>query len=140
MMSAAFPPDKMLNGHGENQDTKGKGRARQWVDTIDNELGKMNGHVDRPAKRHRRRHSRSGSTDSGGSSLQEQRDNLPIAQGALISRWAPSVCFYGTIGKESLIRELRANDVTILLGETGSGKTTRERTAYFPSHTSTPNS
>lgn len=86
-MSTAFPSDKMLNGRVENSgntDAKGKGHARQWIDTIDNELEKVNGHVDRPAKRHRRRHSRSGSTDSGGSSLQEQRENLPIARGAFV--------------------------------------------------------
>lgn len=30
------------------------------------------------------------------------------------------------IGRDALIREIKANDVTVLLGETGSGKTTRE--------------
>ncbi|KAI9574330.1 P-loop containing nucleoside triphosphate hydrolase protein [Boletus coccyginus] len=39
--------------------------------------------------------------------LQRQREQLPIAK-----------------GKDALIREIRDNDVTILLGETGSGKTT----------------
>ncbi|KAF9236191.1 P-loop containing nucleoside triphosphate hydrolase protein [Melanogaster broomeanus] len=40
--------------------------------------------------------------------LQKQREQLPIAT-----------------GRDALIRELRENDVTILLGETGSGKTTQ---------------
>ncbi|KAF9061454.1 P-loop containing nucleoside triphosphate hydrolase protein [Rhodocollybia butyracea] len=40
--------------------------------------------------------------------IQEQRSKLPIAK-----------------GKEALIREFRENDVTVLLGETGSGKTTQ---------------
>ncbi|RDB16014.1 putative ATP-dependent RNA helicase prh1 [Hypsizygus marmoreus] len=40
--------------------------------------------------------------------LQEQRRNLPIAK-----------------GREALIQEIRNNDVTVLLGETGSGKTTQ---------------
>ena len=29
-------------------------------------------------------------------------------------------------GRDALIEKLRMNDVTVLLGETGSGKTTRE--------------
>ncbi|KAG6373740.1 P-loop containing nucleoside triphosphate hydrolase protein [Boletus reticuloceps] len=40
--------------------------------------------------------------------LQKQREQLPIAK-----------------GKDALVREIRDNDVTILLGETGSGKTTQ---------------
>ncbi|KAF9523914.1 ATP-dependent RNA helicase Prh1 [Crepidotus variabilis] len=40
--------------------------------------------------------------------IQEQRHNLPIAK-----------------GKDALIEEIRKNDVTVLLGETGSGKTTQ---------------
>ncbi|KIJ20501.1 hypothetical protein PAXINDRAFT_96688 [Paxillus involutus ATCC 200175] len=40
--------------------------------------------------------------------LQKQREQLPIAK-----------------GRDALIREIRDNDVTILLGETGSGKTTQ---------------
>ncbi|KAJ8594004.1 P-loop containing nucleoside triphosphate hydrolase protein [Rhizopogon salebrosus TDB-379] len=41
-------------------------------------------------------------------SLQKQREQLPIAR-----------------GREALIREIQENDTTILLGETGSGKTTQ---------------
>ncbi|KAI0272910.1 P-loop containing nucleoside triphosphate hydrolase protein [Russula aff. rugulosa BPL654] len=40
--------------------------------------------------------------------LQEQREQLPIAR-----------------GRESLVRSIALNDVTIILGETGSGKTTQ---------------
>ncbi|KAF8501122.1 P-loop containing nucleoside triphosphate hydrolase protein [Russula emetica] len=40
--------------------------------------------------------------------LQEQRERLPIAR-----------------GRESLVRSIALNDVTIILGETGSGKTTQ---------------
>lgn len=40
--------------------------------------------------------------------LQKQREQLPIAK-----------------GRDALIREIRESDVTILLGETGSGKTTQ---------------
>ncbi|THH06079.1 hypothetical protein EW146_g9723 [Bondarzewia mesenterica] len=42
------------------------------------------------------------------SALQEQRAQLPIAQ-----------------GREAIVRAIEANDVTIILGETGSGKTTQ---------------
>ncbi|KAJ7081333.1 P-loop containing nucleoside triphosphate hydrolase protein [Mycena belliarum] len=42
------------------------------------------------------------------SSIQEQRRLLPIAK-----------------GREALVAEIRANEVTVLLGETGSGKTTQ---------------
>ncbi|KAF7365474.1 hypothetical protein MVEN_00420400 [Mycena venus] len=40
--------------------------------------------------------------------IQEQRRQLPIAS-----------------GKDALVQEIKANDVTVLLGETGSGKTTQ---------------
>ncbi|KAF7296568.1 hypothetical protein HMN09_01063900 [Mycena chlorophos] len=42
------------------------------------------------------------------SAIQEQRRELPIAR-----------------GREALIREISANEVTVLIGETGSGKTTQ---------------
>ncbi|KAJ7134299.1 P-loop containing nucleoside triphosphate hydrolase protein [Mycena epipterygia] len=45
---------------------------------------------------------------SGPSTLQEQRRQLPIA-----------------MGRDALVQEIKANDVTVLLGETGSGKTTQ---------------
>ncbi|KAG5718719.1 putative ATP-dependent RNA helicase prh1 [Termitomyces sp. T112] len=44
----------------------------------------------------------------GTAHLQEQRNQLPIAK-----------------GRDALIQEIRNNDVTVLLGETGSGKTTQ---------------
>ncbi|KIK69778.1 hypothetical protein GYMLUDRAFT_34176 [Collybiopsis luxurians FD-317 M1] len=48
------------------------------------------------------------SASSKHSILAEQRSKLPIAK-----------------GKDALLREIRENDVTVLLGETGSGKTTQ---------------
>ncbi|KAJ7065075.1 hypothetical protein B0H15DRAFT_958582, partial [Mycena belliarum] len=48
------------------------------------------------------------------SSIQEQRRLLPIAK-----------------GREALVAEIRANEVTVLLGETGSGKTTRGGPQYL---------
>lgn len=54
------------------------------------------------------------SSASKKSALQEQRRELPIAQ-----------------GREALVEEIRKNDVTVLLGETGSGKTTRASTPFL---------
>ncbi|KAK7028817.1 Salivary acidic proline-rich phosphoprotein 1/2 [Paramarasmius palmivorus] len=47
-------------------------------------------------------------TTSKYAAIQEQKANLPIAK-----------------GKQALINEFKENDVTVLLGETGSGKTTQ---------------
>ncbi|KAF8879493.1 P-loop containing nucleoside triphosphate hydrolase protein [Infundibulicybe gibba] len=49
-----------------------------------------------------------GPSNSKSSALQQQRRQLPIAK-----------------GREALIEEIRRNDITVLLGETGSGKTTQ---------------
>ncbi|KAJ3516974.1 hypothetical protein NLJ89_g793 [Agrocybe chaxingu] len=50
----------------------------------------------------------SGSISAKAKVIQEQRRRLPIAQ-----------------GRDALIDEIRSHDVTVLLGETGSGKTTQ---------------
>ncbi|KAJ7070122.1 P-loop containing nucleoside triphosphate hydrolase protein [Mycena amicta] len=47
-------------------------------------------------------------SNGAASVIQEQRRELPIAR-----------------GKEALVREISANEVTVLIGETGSGKTTQ---------------
>ncbi|KAK2465764.1 hypothetical protein APHAL10511_002308 [Amanita phalloides] len=53
--------------------------------------------------------------------LQEEREKLPIAK-----------------GREALIEELRKNDVTVLVGETGSGKTTQVPQYLLESGISSP--
>ncbi|KAK0213003.1 P-loop containing nucleoside triphosphate hydrolase protein [Desarmillaria ectypa] len=59
--------------------------------------------------RKRLRTSQSGcATSTPPSTIQEQRNSLPIAK-----------------GKAAIIEEIRNNDVTVLIGETGSGKTTQ---------------
>ena len=69
--------------------------------------------------------------------LQEQREQLPIARGGTIANlhnidkayeFLPSPL----LGRESLMRSIALNDVTIILGETGSGKTTRLSTSALP--------
>jgi HrpA-like RNA helicase len=62
--------------------------------------------------------------------LQEQRKQLPIARGGTITNLHnvdnPSEFLsFPLLGRESLVRSIALNDVTIILGETGSGKTTR---------------
>ncbi|KAH6911559.1 ATP-dependent RNA helicase Prh1 [Coprinopsis sp. MPI-PUGE-AT-0042] len=98
-----------------------------WVDVSDEEPPKhnlkrngalLNGDSSVGHKRKKARHSYNpgGPNQNGSSSgsstafsvIQEQRAQLPIAQ-----------------GREALVEEIRNNDVTVLLGETGSGKTTQ---------------
>jgi HrpA-like RNA helicase len=62
--------------------------------------------------------------------LQEQREQLPIARGGIITNLhnidkASEFLPFPLLGRESLVRSIALNDVTIILGETGSGKTTR---------------
>jgi HrpA-like RNA helicase len=62
--------------------------------------------------------------------LQEQREQLPIARGETITNLhnidkASEVLPFPLLGRESLVRSISLNDVVIILGETGSGKTTR---------------
>ncbi|KII90512.1 hypothetical protein PLICRDRAFT_39073 [Plicaturopsis crispa FD-325 SS-3] len=61
-----------------------------------------------PKKARKSRGSLGKAGDAKYEALQEQRRQLPIAQ-----------------GKDALVREIAKNDVTVLLGETGSGKTTQ---------------
>ncbi|KAL0069171.1 Salivary acidic proline-rich phosphoprotein 1/2 [Marasmius tenuissimus] len=67
-------------------------------------------------------------TSSKYAAIQEQRANLPIARGETHST-IPAISIhdpsFATIGKEALLNEFREHDVTVLLGETGSGKTTQ---------------
>ena len=62
--------------------------------------------------------------------IQEQRIQLPIAKGMVLLLHKIWTCFfYGFMtGRDALVEKLRKNDVTVLLGETGSGKTTRALT------------
>ncbi len=69
--------------------------------------------------------------------LQEQREQLPIARGGTITSLhnidkAPKFLPFPLLGRESLIRSVALNDVTIILGETGSGKTTRMSPCSLP--------
>ena len=62
--------------------------------------------------------------------LQEQREQLPIARGGTITNLhnidkSSEFLPFPLLGRESLVRSIALNDVTIILGETGSGKTTR---------------
>ncbi|KAJ7163228.1 ATP-dependent RNA helicase Prh1 [Mycena filopes] len=103
--------------HNNNNTAKRK-PIPKWVDVTDEDerIGKPR----RPPKRApgpqahstpppRKKARISGpSSNAGQDSIQEHRRQLPI--------WR---------GKDALIQEIRANEVTVLLGETGSGKTTQ---------------
>ncbi|KAG6813168.1 hypothetical protein H0H92_013575 [Tricholoma furcatifolium] len=102
-------------------------KARPWVDVSDDEdrprkktplkvasndiLPHQDAHV---RKKLKAQHTKNADYNTPGPStsinvdLQEQRKQLPIAK-----------------GRDALIQEIRNNDVTVLLGETGSGKTTQ---------------
>lgn len=116
-----------------------------WVDVGDDEdtqrkmphiNGTPNGHYGR-GKNARRKQARSswsvegttingsGAGSSNAAQLQEQRKQLPIAQGACLLFPVLLVIQSFGVGRDALIQEIRNNDVTVLLGETGSGKTTR---------------
>lgn len=69
--------------------------------------------------------------------LQEQRGQLPIARGETITNLRnidkiPEFFPFSLLGRESLMRSIAFNDVTIILGETGSGKTTRMSSSPLP--------
>ena len=59
--------------------------------------------------------------------LQEQRKQLPIAKGLSFCLTIPTIRLtLFPSGREALIREFKKNDTVVLVGETGSGKTTRQ--------------
>ncbi|KAF9005452.1 P-loop containing nucleoside triphosphate hydrolase protein [Cyathus striatus] len=101
----------MLNGHDTSRKHKRPRPSHSSETSSSPDL--PNGHnpnVDE-GKTHKRRalNGAGPSTHSAkAAALLEQRKQLPIAQ-----------------GRDALMDEIRANDVTVLLGETGSGKTTQ---------------
>lgn len=58
--------------------------------------------------------------------IQEQRTQLPIYTGKHGGIVVTIILTHKMAGKDALVQSIRENDVTVLLGETGSGKTTRE--------------
>ncbi|KAJ7189737.1 P-loop containing nucleoside triphosphate hydrolase protein [Mycena haematopus] len=109
-MPAAVTTKKMrlFDGSPAKHSTPFRRPIPKWVDVNDEEdhIGKrkrQNGilkHSTPPRKKAR--------LSGPLTAIQEQARQLPIAR-----------------GKDALVREIRANDVTVLLGETGSGKTTQ---------------
>lgn len=67
------------------------------------------------------------------------RSRLPIAQGESTSHFlAIPKPHLELSGKDSLLEIIRENDVIVLIGETGSGKTTRETRLTFVVFSSEP--
>ncbi|KAH9923577.1 P-loop containing nucleoside triphosphate hydrolase protein [Amylocystis lapponica] len=102
-------------------------REHAWIDVSDNERDsrarpgpgkrspskRFQGSIHLASREHRKKPRLSGTDDgfvpsSKNAVIQEQRKQLPIA-----------------LGKKAIIDEIQRNDVTILIGETGSGKTTQ---------------
>jgi hypothetical protein len=52
-------------------------------------------------------------------------ENSSPLQTVRVFTHAPVLVTNFSVGRDALIQEIRNNDVTVLLGETGSGKTTR---------------
>ncbi|KAK0241955.1 hypothetical protein EDD85DRAFT_421586 [Armillaria nabsnona] len=95
-------------------------QAVQWMDVSDDEdrprktplkvHGVLPNGQNRPQTNGRKRHRASQNgyvVSTPSTTIQEQKNSLPIAK-----------------GKAAIIEEIRNNDVTVLIGETGSGKTT----------------
>ncbi|KAG7446442.1 P-loop containing nucleoside triphosphate hydrolase protein [Guyanagaster necrorhizus] len=112
-MPTRLASDSLAQKYRKN-DTAAPRQAVQWMNVSDDEdrtrktpfkvhsNGQTNG-------RKRLRTSQNGcATSMPPSTIQEQRNSLPIAK-----------------GKAAIIEEIRSNDVTVLIGETGSGKTTQ---------------
>ncbi|KAI0700071.1 Asp-Glu-Ala-His box polypeptide 33 [Cytidiella melzeri] len=84
-------------------------RARTvWLENSDEENSPVKANNKDKESSPKKRSKRHDSAGGNKASIQEQRRLLPIAQ-----------------GKDALVQELRNNDVTVLIGETGSGKTTQ---------------
>ncbi|KAI0927410.1 hypothetical protein AcV5_007955 [Taiwanofungus camphoratus] len=112
---------KKLNGNA-HLPRRGHKRDHAWMDVSDDDLhvkhsGKFKSSTHRslktPTHESRKkpklsRNSKGAASNAKFVSILEQRRSLPIA-----------------IGKDALIDEIRNNDVTVLIGETGSGKTTQ---------------
>jgi flagellar biosynthesis GTPase FlhF len=131
-----LPPS---NGHYRQE--SGHSRKRTLVEMSDDDqdglgsshLGKpismngnMNGHKPNKKAKKTSMNGNSGTLNHN-IELQKQRVQLPIHSGMSSTLLGCTILkmMRFNIGKEALVREIRENDVTVLLGETGSGKTTR---------------
>lgn len=79
-------------------------------------------------KRHRKRaRMNNGMVHGGkGEDLLQQRTALPIWTGQCVSLLIILYLNSRVPGRETLVKEVGENDTIVVLGETGSGKTTRE--------------
>ncbi|KIL67696.1 hypothetical protein M378DRAFT_177367 [Amanita muscaria Koide BX008] len=111
---------------------KAKGTSHHSQDLVNGHISKkprLNGYTGRDAKLNGVvTDSQPGPSSPGAikfAALQEQRKQLPIAKG-MLNCFFPALFFKQTrAGREALIEEIRKNEVTVLIGETGSGKTTQ---------------
>ncbi|KAF8817173.1 P-loop containing nucleoside triphosphate hydrolase protein [Phlegmacium glaucopus] len=102
-----------INGYSHHAQNGHKHKKRRRSGSASNEVqtnGDINGAGPSQMKHVHQNQNGAGHTSqhAKAKALQEQRTQLPIAK-----------------GRDALIEEIRKNDVTVLLGETGSGKTTQ---------------
>lgn len=120
LMPIRLASDSLAQKYRKNNKPASR-QAVQWMDVSDDEdrprktplkvHGVLPNGQNRPQTngRKRLRASQNGyATSTPSTTIQEQKNSLPIAK-----------------GKAAIIEEIRNNDVTVLIGETGSGKTTQ---------------
>ena len=64
-------------------------------------------------------------TARGQASCRNNENSSPLQTVGMLTHACVLPIEYFSVGRDALIQEIRHNDVTVLLGETGSGKTTR---------------
>ena len=122
-----------INGNSHYIQNGHKHKKHRRSDSVNNDIGNqmngdMNGAGSSQTKQSHHNHNGTGHTSQHSKAIQEQRTQLPIAKGVFFCG-VVSLSTSGShliIGRDALIERIRKNDVTVLLGETGSGKTTRE--------------
>lgn len=95
------------------------------MDDSDEESSPVKAHKKNNQESPKKRNKSFDSSSGKQAAIQEQRRLLPIAQGMSRTHAGNSGPHSCVVGKDALINEIRDNDVTVLIGETGSGKTTR---------------
>ena len=88
----------------------------------------------KPRTEHSRRPAR---TERPFDTYRNRENSFPLREVGLSTRLhsndkVSNSLFFPLLGRESLIRRIASNDVTIILGETGSGKTTRMSQCPLP--------
>ena len=154
-ISNAPQPHRRHSSHGTPRHKRTPKRDHAWMDGSDDddlEVKRSKKHASTPSKsshnsdqpRKKPRLSapagKSSASSSKDPSLQKQRKELPIYTGTFRAHSHPSCplnCGLWSVrepGKDAIVNIIRENDVTVLIGETGSGKTTRRSPQLYTTH------